>query len=130
MGSLPGTGLSVRGSQLRATPSDPRGLQVLRRLCPWDSPGKNTGGGCHFLLQGIFLTQEVNPCILHWQTGCYCCFFKPSEPQESVMVTFFQKHFLILCLSHFINSHNISSFSIVIIFIWMIFSQGTLMLLL
>ena len=25
---------------------------------PWDSPGKNTGVGCRFLLQGIFLTQE------------------------------------------------------------------------
>ena len=25
--------------------------------CPWDSLSKNTGGGCHFLLQGIFLTQ-------------------------------------------------------------------------
>ena len=25
-----------------------------------DSPGKNTGVGCHFLLQGIFLTQELN----------------------------------------------------------------------
>ena len=35
---------------------------VARRLlCPWDSPGKNTGGGCHFLLQGIFLTQGSNP---------------------------------------------------------------------
>ena len=29
-----------------------------RLLCPWDSPDKNTGVGCHFLLQGIFLTQE------------------------------------------------------------------------
>ena len=28
-----------------------------RLLCPWDPPGKNTGVGCHFLLQGIFLTQ-------------------------------------------------------------------------
>ena len=28
-----------------------------RFLCPWNSPGKNTGVGCHFLLQGIFLTQ-------------------------------------------------------------------------
>ena len=26
--------------------------------CPWDSPGKNTGVGCHALLQGIFLNQE------------------------------------------------------------------------
>ena len=32
----------------------PRGLQPARRLCPWDSPGKNTGVGCCFLLQGIF----------------------------------------------------------------------------
>ena len=37
--------------------------------CPWDSPGKNTGVGCHFLLQGIFPTQESNACLLHWQTG-------------------------------------------------------------
>ena len=28
-------------------------------------PGKNTGVGCHFLLQGSFLTQGVNPCPLH-----------------------------------------------------------------
>jgi len=39
-------------------------------LCPWDSPGKNNGMGCHFLLQGIFLTQGSNLhllCLLHWQ---------------------------------------------------------------
>ena len=29
------------------------------------SPGKNTGVGCHFLLQGIFLTQGLNPGLLH-----------------------------------------------------------------
>ena len=29
-------------------------------LCPWDSPGQNTGVGCHFFLQGIFLTQGSN----------------------------------------------------------------------
>ena len=34
----------------------PHGLQPTRLLCPWDFPGKNTGVGCHFLLQGIFLT--------------------------------------------------------------------------
>ena len=35
-----------------------------------DFPGKNTGEGCHFLLQGIFATQGSNPCLLyllHWQ---------------------------------------------------------------
>ena len=33
--------------------------------CPWDSPGKNTGVGCHALLQGIFLIQGLNPRLLH-----------------------------------------------------------------
>ena len=32
---------------------------------PWDFPGKNTRGGCHFLLQGIFLTQRLNLGLLH-----------------------------------------------------------------
>ena len=30
-------------------------------LHPWDFPGKSTGVGCHFLLQGIFSTQGLNP---------------------------------------------------------------------
>ena len=37
-----------------------------------DFPGKNTGVGCHALLQGIFPTQGSNPCLLHllnWQAG-------------------------------------------------------------
>ena len=33
--------------------------------CPWDFPGKNTGVGCHFLLQGIFPTQGLNPGLPH-----------------------------------------------------------------
>ena len=47
----------------------PHGLWPARLLCPWDSLAKNTGGGCHFLLQGIFLTQGSNLhllCLLHW----------------------------------------------------------------
>ena len=39
----------------------PQRRQPTRLRCPWDSPGKNTVVGCHFLLQGIFLTQELNP---------------------------------------------------------------------
>ena len=34
---------------------------------PWDSPGRNTRMGCHFLFQGIFMTQGLNPHFLHWQ---------------------------------------------------------------
>ena len=44
-------------------------------LCPWDFPGKNTGMGYHFLLQGIFPRQGSNPSLLlgrrflyHWTT--------------------------------------------------------------
>ena len=43
-----------------------------RLLCPWDSPGNNTGVGCHFLLWGIFPSQGSNPshfCLLPWQVG-------------------------------------------------------------
>ena len=43
---------------------------VARLLCPWDSPGKNIGVGCHFLLQRIFPIKGWNRsllCLLHWQ---------------------------------------------------------------
>ena len=38
----------------------PNVLQPARLLCPWDSPGKNTGVGCHALLQEIFMTKGIN----------------------------------------------------------------------
>ena len=50
----------------------PQGLQLARLLCPWNFPGKNTGVGCYFLLQGIFPTQGSNPHLLRllqWQMG-------------------------------------------------------------
>ena len=45
----------------------PQRLKPTRLFCPWASPDKDTGVGCHFLLQGIFLTQGLNPHLLHWQ---------------------------------------------------------------
>ena len=42
----------------------PHGLKPSRLLCPWDSPGKSTGVGCHFLLQGIFPTQGLDAGLL------------------------------------------------------------------
>ena len=39
-------------------------LQSTRLLCPWNFPGKNTGVGCHLLLQGIFPIQESKPNLL------------------------------------------------------------------
>ena len=41
-------------------PPSIQGLQTARFLCPWNSPGKNAEVSCHFLLQGIFLTQGLN----------------------------------------------------------------------
>ena len=43
----------------------PHGLSSVKLLFPWDSPGKNTRVGCHALLQGIFLTQGLNPGLSH-----------------------------------------------------------------
>ena len=49
----------------------PHGLQPTRLLCPWDFPGKDTGVGCHFLLQGIFPTQGSNLGLLHCRQILY-----------------------------------------------------------
>ena len=49
----------------------PHGLQPARLLCPWDSPGKNTGVGCHALLHGIFPTQGSNPGLPHCRQILY-----------------------------------------------------------
>ena len=43
----------------------PQGLQPSRLLCAWDFPGKNTGVGSHFLLQGTFLSHGLNLRLLH-----------------------------------------------------------------
>ena len=53
----------------------PHGLRPTRLLCPGDSPDKNTVTGCHALLQGIFLTQGLNPyllSVLHYRQILYC----------------------------------------------------------
>ena len=49
-----------------------------RLLCPWNFSGKNTGVGCHFLLQRIFRIQGLNPCLLHFLP---CSWFFTAEPR-------------------------------------------------
>ena len=47
-----------------------QGLEPIRLLCTWNFSGKNTGAGCHFLLQKLFQTQGLNLHLLHllhWQ---------------------------------------------------------------
>ena len=56
---------------MRPVMSDPVVSGTVARwpLCPWNFPGENTGVGCHFIHQGVFLTQGLNlhllP-LLHW----------------------------------------------------------------
>ena len=54
-------------SDFFATPWTLHGLY----LCPWNSPGQNTGVSCHALLQGIFPTQGSNPGLLHCRQMLY-----------------------------------------------------------
>ena len=49
----------------------PHGLYPARFLCPWDSPGKNTGVDCYSLLQGIFPTEGLNLGLLHCRRILY-----------------------------------------------------------
>ena len=69
---------SLRGSLL------PHGLSSTRLLCPWNSPGKNTGVGCH-------PTQGSNLGLLHCRRSLYCLSHQGNsllqEPQETQDLT-------------------------------------------
>ena len=60
----------------------PYGLQPAKLLCPQDSPGKNTGVGCHFPLQGILLTQGSNLGLLH----CSWVFYQLSHQGSPIPI--------------------------------------------
>ena len=60
----PNTNMKWKVAQSWQTLCHPRDCSTPG-CCPWDSPGKNTGVGGHFLLQGIFSTQGSNLGLLH-----------------------------------------------------------------
>ena len=67
----------------------PHGLSPTRLLYPWNFPGKNTGVGYHFLLQGIFLTQGLNLhllSLLHWQVDSLPLNHKEIYYKELILV--------------------------------------------
>ena len=77
----------------------PHRLYPTRLLCPWDSPSKNTGMGCHSLLQGIFPTKGSDPCLLHcWQILYHLS--HEGSPQFSIRPWI--KHLTALTLSIFL----------------------------
>ena len=59
------TGCCCYVASVMSNSVQPPGQKPTRLLCPQDSLGKNTGVGCHFLLEGIFPTQGSNPGPLH-----------------------------------------------------------------
>ena len=44
---------------------------VAKLLGPWNFPGKNVAVGCHFLLQGIILTQGLKASLLNYRQILY-----------------------------------------------------------
>ena len=58
--------------------SQPQRLWPTRILCPWYSPGKNTGVACNALLHGLFLTQGLDPVLPH------CRFFTVWATREPI----------------------------------------------
>ena len=58
-------------------------LQPARLLSPWDSPGKNTGVGCHALLQWIFLSWGSKPAPLNHLSALACGIFTTSATWEA-----------------------------------------------
>ena len=70
----------------------PHGLQPSRLLCPWNSPGKNTGVGCPSLLQGIFLTQGLNPGLLHCRQILYCLSYQGGPPPPTLPLRCLHPH--------------------------------------
>ena len=104
--SAPGEGSTACMLPPHALPQDctsglqPHGLQPSRLLHPWNSPGKNTGVGCPSLLQGIFLTQGLNPGLLHCRQILYCLshqggppYLAPEVPTSSQPCNFWVSHF-------------------------------------
>ena len=59
-------------AQSRLTLFDPMDCSPQGSSVHGDSPGKNTGVGCHALLQGIFLTQGLKLDLLHCRQILYC----------------------------------------------------------
>ena len=60
------TKICVRAQSLQSCPTlRPHGPWPARLLCPWDSPGQNTGVGCHFLLQYsiVYNTSSFYECV-------------------------------------------------------------------
>ena len=93
----------------------PLGLQPTRLLCSRDFPGKNTGVGCDALLQGIFLTQRSNQCLLHFLHCQQVLYHKRHPGSSNCLLTF------IIYGEKLLNSYFcIPASSIFFVFFWLL----------
>ena len=79
----------------------PHGLQPTRLLGLWNSPGKNTGVCCYFLLQGIFLIHGLNPRFFTAWTTNRNCPLKKNSPSPAP-----GNHHSTFCLYEFDDSRE------------------------
>ena len=86
--------LTVKWKWSRSVVSDSAASWTVpaRLIHPWDFPAKSTGVGCHFLLQGIFLTQGSNLGLLHCRQTPFCLSCKgrswgSSQPRDRTQVS-------------------------------------------
>ena len=76
----------------------PHGLQPARLLSSWDSPDKNTGVDGHFLLQGIFPTQGLNPGLSHYRQILSCLSHQRGVYTPTIQKMYFS---VLICESSF-----------------------------
>ena len=84
--SQPQTGQDYGGGGDLVTRSYLTLCNPTRLLCPWDFQGKNTGRGCHSLLQGICPTQRWKPHLLHCRQIPYHLRHQGRPDFENVML--------------------------------------------
>ena len=91
----------------------PHVLWPARLFCLWDPPGKNTGVGCHALLQGIFPIQGSNPGLPHCRRILYQLSHQGS-PVIICWISFTWLHYLSISLESFffLYSYNLKLFSL------------------
>ena len=72
--------------QVTSDSLQPHGLQPDRLLCPGNSPSKNTGVGCHSLLQRNFQTQGSNPGLLPRRQILYRLSYRKSTLRVNLVI--------------------------------------------
>ena len=80
-------------------------------LHPWDFPGKSTGVGCHFLLQGIFPTQGLNPGLPHCRQTLYRLSHQGSHRKSPGWVRILRRNEISQCRCKLVRSWSWASVS-------------------